>query len=953
MVDSKLVDSLRAEPPALRVWSAPERVRTGVQVSARETPSSRVAPSVEGLRVVQYANTRSIDSRRYARQSSVPDAVLPRTELHHSLPLSYYSAPGFSPHALAHTILERSLPSLPARDADAALAALDATEAELRTHRDSVRAMEDANRDTLRVALQASSRVRAAGVLDADQAEEARAVAEEYGRAASNGLRSLLLPLRGARDEKRQMLDARDLVAALSGGSRQLDVLRAAQVLACAQRELAGENASVAIFDGSDEALERARAHVGRAIESLSVMLESAVTRAAGSADSSLVRLCILASLSLGQLFEARVVKAAVDAVIVTPADRDHPDHSSILPQMPSANESAQPAFQDPTDDGYTEEDLRRFVAYQVDVVEAARDFATRTMSWFPSPVVAHLHVVNRLVEHFIVPEGQFVLDRVEEDVRSAQRHLDLTEKDSSSQPSSAEHVLRGDHDSYADARQALTRARLRQLDVGASMSRKLAILQVSLSSSLGGDGVAKLGNSFDYATKGLKYRIAKCMEMEKPFLTERVSLAFEEIVMLEGTEDSSQAQHRLQGDGLHRYRTSFLRVAAKLPDMVSYSISLCYSAMRRCGLMHLQPFEPGLQLGISGTSGMASNAIPSEATLLPDALEPMREFCSILLRQYLYFSDKLVLDSMRLHLEDETANAERSVLSNNASPLASMCKTIKYIFESSRLVDSFFQTFKQFVPFKAEPRKQAVDDDETLIDTLIYRLVSMKERRALRLALRKGLDRLTVHTKIGVEKGIDDVRRCVDALLDCEEDKFSYAGDDSDDRGTTGGAANATGRPSYLAQTEPSMPFVSVAAFLEQQVGILRANLPPDNLVAIIGLLAEKTYESVLGRWRVLQRPLSARAGLQMVSDGEVVVRAFGELPQSSAGLSRIFALGRILSTPPHRLGKVMELNALAHVEAEALLDLIEKRTDCNAPLVLAARETLIASSRTPTQPP
>jgi hypothetical protein len=857
--------------------------------------------------------------------------------------------PSFSPHRHASDTLLRCLPTLPARDADTALAALDAAEADIRAQCDRVRDKEGAARDQLRRALQASARTRAAAAFDADEAEEARAAAAVAGKAAVRSLAQLASPLRVARAERAEFADARDLVGVLTE-DRALDVVRSAHVLSRARGVLAGGEAAV-LFDGDVSALRVARARIQDHVDDLAALLAESVVFAAEEEDSAAVRVCISAGAKLGAPVEARIVQAAVDA-IVAPADAvDASRGSSVLFSSTRHDRAATDGDVAPGVDSAVARALTPLLVVSDDAIESAREFSTIAMSWFPDPAGACLLAVERLVERLVARAAGAVLDEFDQNVDEAQRDAAEAESDFARRRAGDAAAATNAHRACLDAASRLAAARTNLLDALAAVANTVAVAEVELGAVASSHGVspACCSAAARRATSDLQPRLAAFFDLEKGGLEEHVRLAFADVARLEAQSAD------FPDESYHRFRVMYLRVASALPVMTHEAVKCCLASLRRCAVALVPPAasEPSVSLhGSSLAGGKAADRLgpdrlqggglgAAEAGL--DAGEApgaaMNALCHALTAEFLSRAGALLEGAHRLLPNGASAAGHPDLWASGSSPLASFCKAVKYVQESATLVDHFLMSFEALPPSNdrngravARPPPAAAAA-ESGADRKIASAMPASARLSLRAALRGGLEPLTACAQRGIEASVNAIGDRLDVVLG----GATYAGD---------GAGPVGDQFRYHAEVEPSMPFVTACAFLEQQLGVVRSALPPHNLALTVDLLSARTYDVVLSRWlRKGAGAVGVGSGLQMAADGRAVVQAFGGAAPADCGLDVLPALGALFSTPAAELGAMVEARPLARADAPALVALLSMRPDAGAAEVAALCAALSAS--------
>lgn len=824
--------------------------------------------------------------------------------------VDYLSDSSFSAHKHATESLLRCLPLLPALDADTALAALDATEADLRNQRRQMRDSEGAARDRLRRAVDNSSRLQTGTVLEADQADEVRLVATDAGRSAVNGLKNLVSPLRVAKTEKEELAVAANLVGLLAE-DKALDIVESAEALARARDVLNSQgNSAIELFEGDEAALGKARVCVAEQIDDLSSDLDDLVVGGASSSDASVVRMCLDAASKLSPALEASTVKAAVDAVVDFNDEANVISHGSGLMygSSPSGgrSHSRDPEFF-PGIDAAVAEALAPFREACHEAIERANDFCGMSASMFQDKCAACLLAIERLMHRVIVLPAHRVIEEFELALQTArERELrssdDHVRSDGSSFRSSSP-TLRF---SRIGSRETVDEAETRYLDAVAAITCIVSFVDCELSGVAAANGVleATCRSAMDSACSLVRPPLSMFVELETKWLKSRVAEAFAEIERVALASESVAVD-----PSYHRYRISHLKVAAKLPQMSHVAVSLCLASLRRC-ISALVSYRPG-----------RNDADKVQALLGKLLQNAVAEFVG---------SVTLLVDRLQKLLPNDAAAAEHpDNWTRGASPLASVCKTIRYAHAGSKTVDSFLGSLQ------LSPSQHSTTSSPTSREweEQIQGSISVQERRVAQLALRRGLEPIAASAHLGMQSAVAAVARRLAKLL-------------SEGGGTTAKYVSPWGGDGSHEDDdpEPSFSFVSAAAFLEQELGVVHANLPAHNLAVAVRLLISATHDVVLRRWEALDGAIPARGGLQMAADGRALELAFERLAPEESQLTLLARYGLVFSTPRAELGAVIAAQLRPLADAQTLAALIGRRPDGSSTELSALSLSLVS---------
>jgi hypothetical protein len=890
------------EPTAFRLWSSPRS-------RSRDGPS---LPSQSGFTLTSVSRRRAEEPSRVA--------------------VDYLADPSFSAHKHARESLLRCLPNLPARDADTALAALDATETDLRNQRTQMRVSEDDARDQLRRALQASARLRAATVLEADQADEVRRVAGEAGKKAVSGLGALVAPLRTAKSEKDDFRVAADLVGLLAE-DKAVDIVRSAESLAQAQKALAeSANKPVDLFEGDIAAMSVARENISGQVSDLASLIRDLAVRGASSADAPVVRMCLTAASRLSASLKSDLVKAAVDAIVAFDgADVVSHGSSVLLGTATSGRERQRSRLSSlfPGVDPGVVETLAQLHNACDEAIECAVEFCTTSGQMFPDFQGACLLAMELLMSRLVVLPAHIILNEFEEALKDARRNGEAGETDLPKISGSATRRR-----AQSDAVVAVVAEETRFLDALASIASIIAHADGQFTSIAAKNDLSlpSWRTALEDSCAPVRPRLSAYFSLEIRWLEDRTRDAFGDVGNVAPAPARASSSSGVRDESYLRYRVSFLRISALLPQMAHRAASSCLCSLRRCTIALALPRavpaqEPGANHEPSPNMGLLLNILVDDfvasATFLLEGLDCLLP-------------------------ESATAAYLPDMWASGSSPLASFCKTLGYVHDASKVVDDFLGSL-QLQKFDTDATRPGLTEDATTslpaheIDERLATAVTLSQRRSAQTRLREGLESPTAATHRGIESSVYAVTERIAVLLSADGHGASaYFQSDATPPGDSHWTEGESG-------IEPSMPFISACAFLEQQLGVARANLPRHNLHVTISLLLEATHDAVLRHWRSLQPPKPPRGGLQMAEDGRAVAQVFGRLPPAATSLSLLPEYGAVLSVREAELEGAIEAPALARAEAQALADLIGLRPDGDGPRMTALRRSLVSADGLP----
>lgn len=929
MSERGLAESAVAEPTAFRLWGSSDS-RSGDHL---HVPSTR--------------GSGAFTSSRRVGNGEPPRVVV-----------DYLADPAFSPHSHASESLLRCLPVLPARDADTALAALDATETDLRNQRTQMRGGEDVARDLLRHSLQSSARLRATTVSEADQAEAIRVVASEAGKASVKGLGSLVAPLRSAKCEKDAFAIAADLVA-LFAEDKTLDIVRSAIALAHARDVLAESESAMNLFEGDNAVLGTARDCVAEHIEDLSSHLRELVVRGASSSDASVVRMCLTAASKLSSSLENSLVEAAVDAIVDFDGGDVVSHGSSVLigasTSRSRSRSSGIPFF--PGIDAAVAEALNPLRSACSGAIQSASDFCSASANMFPDPPGACLLVLERLVHAVLVQPALIVIEEFQTAVKvtrrehHASRTISLNGLSSISTDANPAATLRL---AQTNSLETVAAAETRVLDALAAVACIVVDVDYRICRVAAASNVpqAAYRSALDKACSLLRPPLSSYFELEKPWLDERTQSAYVDVDRVALIPERLTSGLSAVDESYHRYRVAYLNVAARLAEMTSVAVSACLTALRRSVSALCLPGavlqgtgkdavlpgrEPKTSLEPFMTkAGLRSNSAAGEirgssgfTNLLLQSLVSEFVRCAMFLLEGLEY----------LLPRDAAVAAHPDMWASGSSPLASFCKTVGYVYDASTVVDDFLASLQlqaqdKFDANRSEKDAMKMSSRTPEWDEKVQRSVSATERRVAQMALRNGLEPVTATTHRGMESAVGAVADRLTVILSGGSmTAAEYAGL-ADREGVELGR-----------ELEPSMPFVSACAFLEQQLGVVRANLPSRNLSITAALLMGVTHDIVLRRWQMLEGAMSAPGGLQMAADGRAILQVFERLAPKEGKVNLLTQYGLVFSSGATELEMVIEARPLAQAEAQTLVDLISKRPDCDTAQVTALCRSLASS--------
>lgn len=872
------------EPTALRQWSA-------------SASGDRDRPFTSGS-----ARSNNFAAGRRTLKSEPPSPEL----------VDYLADSSFSAHKHATESLLRCLPVLPAHDADTALAALDATEADLRFQRRQMQDSEDAARDRLRRSMQSSVSLQAGTVIEADRADEVRLAATGAGRNAVNGLKKLVAPLRVAKTEKEELTVAANLLSLLAE-DKALDVVQSAEALGRAWQVLSGDgNSAVALFEGDEVVLSRARARIAEQIDDFSSDLDDLVVRGASSSDAAVVRMCLDAAAKLSPELEARTVKAAVDAIV----DCDETDVISrssglVLGSSSSRNRSHSrgPEFF-PGIDAVVAERLAPFRDACHDAIESAAEFCGTSANMFPDRGAACVLALERLLFRVIVLPADGVIKEFELALLTA-RESELA-SGSDRLASDGQEVLdtsqgtrlsRTGSGSYETVNVAETRF----LDTVAAIACIVSYVDNELCrvAAAGDVSEALCRSAIDSACSLVRSPLSMFVDLETKWLNNRMEAAFEEIARV------PLAPEKLVVDAsYHRCRVSYLNIIAKLPQTSHVVVAACLASVHRC-ISALVAHRP-------------AKADISKGQFL------VGKFLRTVVHNFVRIVTSLV-DRLHFILPDEAAVAEHpDIWTRGASPLASVCKTIRHAHAGTEAVDTFLMSLE--VP--ASKHFASVSQVSREWKEQIQRSAPSPERRAARAALRRGLEPVVASMHRGIQSAVAAVARRLIILISGGGDTAAQYASPWDQDGVHREGADP----------EPSLPFVDAAAFLEQELGVVHANLPGHTLGLTVSLLISATYEAVLARWDALSGTVPAEAGRQMIADGRVIESAYERLASEESKLLLLSRYGLVFSTPRSRLGAVIESQLMPLADTHTLVELIRRRPDGSSAELSSLRRSLVS---------
>lgn len=994
------------EQPASVVHSKPVPLKGSVDISTTQPVGAAVTSSI------LISRRKTAEERTSTPRNTVMTTSFSRPA---AFDIASAAATDFSAHAHAVAILQRQAPQLmQARDADTALAALDAVESAIRQQRDAARREEGEARDALRRALQSSSKTKANAMLDADQAEQSLAFVTEMAKTASRTLSALVDPFRVAKNDKAQLKTANELFMLLVGQSK-VDIVRAAELLAIAKEALRSDDQAIKLFDADVEILELARVKLTACIHDLQCNLTDAVVRGAVTMDASTIRTCMAAAAFLGRDVESSVTDAVVDA-FASAGDAPHssppsrilhrhvrqglgpsPVSTTAFPATTNSfgklaalqdendltsNRGAQlhpNASNDIATDGdnfnvsKTVTPVRTAHAETLRIVE---EFIVKVKLAFPDPASACLRLVQKLVEVRIAGAAAAVLDELEHEVNlrdaAVEAAMDkLAEK--KRDPTSSSSPI-----ATVDARRAFQRssvkaaaAKKHYLDSLALLSSLTAVAENDLYSMISSFNVpsSSFYNTINVAHKPLQRHFAHYYEMESRWIDRQVRAAFADVDRMESQAPGSPQSVPFASEAYHRYRIYYLHIASRFPQMTKVAIRSCLESLRRCFLRFVAP-EPSdnngycRQLGIktctidrtANQNCAAGSGDPSETSIDyaggPGELHCasrrlcmlLHDLCDNLQSLHTVYSGILLAGAKKLLPENDVAAGQPEIWSSGSSPLAAYCKVIRYLLESNNLLDMFFDELE--VSQSASTHKISKDvfsDFSKSIDVGLSDVFKEDARVQLRAKLRSDLHHLATDAQSGIQVATCAVGARLLALIDTEETNRMYSVPDVKlDDSSSQYLSNEDS--SFPINVEPSMPFVTASAFLEQQLSVVRSSLTSPNLEFTVALFVREVYDTVLQCWRSLDGVVTVTGGLQMTADGRAIAQVLEPFGKEN-DLWRLPAMGQVFLSTLSELSTVIETEPLARADATVLVHLLKKREDADDATVVAICASLTAA--------
>lgn len=913
-------------------------------------------------------------------------------------------SPDFSAHAHLMAILQRQAPQLiEARDADTALAALDAAESVVREQRDAARAEEGDARDLLRRALQSSARTKANALLDVDQAEQSLAFVTEMAKTASRTLSALVDPIRVAKDDKTHLKTANDLALLLDGQTR-IDVVRAAELLAIAQETADSDETGAKLFDHDFATLHFARSKLSACVSDLRSNLMDAIERGCITLDAPTIRTCMAAAKFLGHEAEHAVLKAGIQAYVsvgdgpqssppsrllqrtsrqglglyhsssatscsVAVSSTAHGDGQTTASERESSDNTGANSSATVDDDAF---DISKTISpvriAHGEALRTAEEFSLKAKAAFPDVAEACLCLVEKLFECRISRVAAAILDRLEYESKHCDSSVDeaaeALNQQLKVQRSASSIAKAGVHRVLQRSSTKAATAKTHYLNSLALLSSIMSVVEKDLFAICRKFDVSPFSfrAAIQSAREPMSIHFSRYLHLEKQWICQQIRLSFADIDRISAQTPTATSMSKLASDAFHRYRVQYLHIASRHPATTKAVSGRCLESLRRCFLCFV---GPGLmsENNEDRESAWCKNDVRSFRTInhhhgrlhvgdvstnIHNDFEGVRallnEICTDFLRLYEKYSRALLLGAHNLLPADDSSASQPELWSSGSSPLAAYCKVIRYMIDANCVLDTFLGTLQA-----AESTPSAVLERDASVDFAKNTDVHMPSvldhdcRWQLRQVLRASLQELALESQGGLKMAIRDVGIRLMALLDADELKRMYSVPDVKLYDSSSQCMSLD-ESSFPINLEPSMPFVTASAFLEQQLGNIRSLLASPNVELAVNWFVSEVYQAVVKRWREIDGIITATGGMQLAADGHAIAQVFESFGKDN-DLWRLPAMGQIFLSTSNDLQAVIETEPLSHANATILVDLLNKREDASSPAVLAIASSLTAA--------
>lgn len=964
-----------ARPAKMVAWRG--RVRSGDEPAAFRIDRQGEPASYSSDWELQFG-PRSDAPSRPSRYGSRAQAAFPG--------LSGVDAASFKPHEFLHRLLEERVdsaqrthtgPGENSFDADSALAALDSIEYALTRRRDVALKDEQAARDELRGQLHESLRTREELNRVADGVADAMTTAAEEGRRAADALQKGIGPLSTLVEERKSLIEARDLVRLLTPANNGgLNVVRASEILAKLRAE--AENGALASVLRPDE-ISRAMKELLRCETELAERLSESLMGSASEEPAGL-RNCALAAKNLqceDKFMLAYISQLAVfsrPAVIVSAAD-----------------DEKEGAATDPLD------------RMRWECTTAVRNFLPIAVRSFPTPLAVLAKLVKKLFHEKLVPSARHVLTHIQElssglddDVQELRLRIDEALSNESKDASKLIAQLSVSTAESLDARQRLLKATASVFKLLTAAVHELIEACVNFV-----DGHATKPKPFQSAGTATRTEKSAAVKqtvkghfsetladlhaflvkqqrsytvLEKMWIDEKIGNAFSKISTLDA-ESSELAPAESSGpEAYHKYREFYSPIAAAHCEMTRDATACALESLHRASSMLMTSIQvralcrkseldtslpdsrPASAAPVTfleepspSMEGHSASMGPKSEDYTPEKRDQLRRLgfqsrvsdlqlsgmdlpgsdqelhdliTSVsysLVQNYLANAETLLQAANYLLPVTKAAARAPALWADGASPLAAYVQAIGALTDSDRHLDEFLASVVLDTQVSDPlPLAGAVDDE-------VAASVQVKIRNEIRRELISGLRDLAVDAKSGVESAVSSVGTRLLSILAAPGAFEAYST-------TSEPARVGTWRRSERGasmENEPSAPFAAAFAFIGQQLDACKQALGGNNLEYVFICMAETVRDVVIQHWGACKGPFSKTGALLLMVNARAIVRAFPGGSRSGDIVAVLSVLAQLHFDSPDEIWSALESDALAGIKTSAILKTLEKRRD------------------------